>query len=195
MTDPRSVSEERFRDLYAAHGRAILAYAVRRTRDPQDAADVLAETFLVAWRRLGDVPAGDEALLWLYGVARRTLANQARSERRRERLAERLRHELPAAIAAVSAPTADTHSAVLTALRDLEEPDREILILAGWERLEPGEIATVLGITGVAARARLHRARRRLRARLAQDALEPQDAQEPLPLAHQPSFPEEARRA
>ena len=173
--------EERFRDLYAAHGRAILAYAVRRTRDPQDAADVVAETFLVVWRRLADVPAGDEARLWLYGVARRTLANHARSERRRERLAERLRQELPAAVEAVSAPAAAAQSAVLTALRELEEPDREVLLLAGWERLEAGEIAKVLGITGVAARARLHRARRRLRARLTQDA-------EPFPISARTSF-------
>lgn len=182
----RPPGEDSFRDLYAAHGRAILAYAVRRTRDPQDAADVVAETFLVAWRRVADVPPGDAARLWLYGVARRTLSNQARSERRRERLAERLRQELPAALAAVPAPAAEGQSAVLTALRQLEETDREILLLAGWERLEAGEIAAVLGITGVAARARLHRARRRLRARLAQDA-------EPFPISARTSFPEEAR--
>jgi RNA polymerase sigma factor (sigma-70 family) len=186
MTVRRPASEESFRDLYATHGRAILAYAVRRVRDPQDAADVVAETFLVAWRRLTDVPVGDEARLWLYGVARRILANQARSERRRERLAERLRQELPAAVAAVSAPTAGAESAVLTALAELDQADREILLLAGWERLDAAGIAAVLGITGVAARARLHRARRRLRARLAEDA-------EPVPISARPSFPEEAR--
>jgi RNA polymerase sigma factor (sigma-70 family) len=183
-----TAAETSFRDLYAAHGRAILAYAVRRVRDPQDAADVVAETFLVAWRRLADVPAGDGSLLWLYGVARRTLANQARSDRRRERLAERLRHELPAAVAAVSAPTAGAESAVLTVLGELDEADREVLLLAGWEQLESAQIAAVLGITGVAARARLHRARRRLRARLVGTDLES-------PSLGQPSaFPEEARR-
>ncbi len=186
MTARRPAAEESFRDLYATHGRAILAYAVRRTRDPQDAADVVSETFLVAWRRLDDIPAGDDARLWLYGVARRTLANQARSERRRERLAERMRQELPAAVAAVSPPAAGADSAVLTALAELQEADREILLLAGWERLEAGEIARVLQITGVAARARLHRARRRLRARLVQDA-------DPFPISARPALPEEAR--
>jgi RNA polymerase sigma-70 factor, ECF subfamily len=190
MTARRPAREASFRDLYATHGRAILAYAVRRTRDPHDAADVLAETFLVAWRRLDDVPPGDEARLWLYGVARRTLANQARSERRRERLAERLRHELPAAVAAVAPPTGAAESALLAALRELEEADREILLLAGWERLEPGEIAAVLGITGVAARARLRRARRRLRARLESEA-----GPDRVALSSRPSLPEEARRA
>lgn len=43
---------------------------------PKDAADAVAETFLVAWRRLPEVPSGEEARPWLYGVARRTLANQ-----------------------------------------------------------------------------------------------------------------------
>lgn len=157
-------AEDAFRALYADHGRAVLAYAVRRVRDPHDAADIVAETFLVAWRRLAEVPAGDAARLWLYGVARHTLANQARSERRRERLAERLRQELPAAVAAVSAPVAGTHSPVLDALGELDDADREILLLAGWEQLKSGEVAAVLGITGVAARARLHRARRRVTA-------------------------------
>jgi len=188
MTQARSAAspEQSFRELYAAHGRAILAYAVRRTRDPQDAADIVAETFLVAWRRLADILAGDDARLWLYGVARRTLANQARSDRRRERLAERLRHELPAAVAAVSAPGADDRPAVLAALRALDDADREILLLAGWEHLEPGEIARVLQISGVAARARLHRARRRLRAQLSQDT-------PPFPISARMPFPEEAR--
>ncbi len=185
MTERRS-AEEAFRALYSEHGRAILAYAVRRVREPQDAADVVAETFLVAWRRQADVPAGDEARLWLYGVARRALANQARSERRRERLAERLRHELPAAVAAVSAPRTSAEFAVLAALRELPEPDREVLLLAGWEQLEPGQIAAVLGITGVAARARLLRARRRLRAHLGEGT-------EQLRAHRRPSFPEEAR--
>jgi RNA polymerase sigma-70 factor, ECF subfamily len=185
MTGQRS-AEDAFRALYADHGRAILAYAVRRVRDPHDAADIVAETFLIAWRRLADVPAGDGARLWLYGVARHTLANQARSERRRERLAERLRQELPAALAAVSPSVAGGHAPVLEALGELDDGDREILLLAGWEQLRSGEIAAVLGITGVAARARLHRARRRLRARLEQDA-------DPMHFGRRPSFPEEAQ--
>jgi RNA polymerase sigma factor (sigma-70 family) len=146
----------------------VLAYALRRTTDVQDGADVLAETFLVAWRRLDDVPRGDAARLWCYGVARRVLANQQRSERRRERLAERLRRELPAALESVSTP-AETN-AVRTALAQLGPEDQELLRLAGWEELTPGEIAVVLRISSVAARSRLHRARNRLRAALERGA-------------------------
>lgn len=155
--------ETRFERLYAEHGRAVLAYAIRRAPDAQDAADVLAETFLVAWRRLDGVPRDQEARLWLYGVARNVLANQHRSERRRERLAERLRRELPAALELMELPAPEA-GAVGSALARLASEDREILRLSGWEELTPGEIAKVLGISHVAARSRLHRARHRLRA-------------------------------
>jgi DNA-directed RNA polymerase specialized sigma24 family protein len=79
----------RFEELYAANCGPILGYVLRRTDNPDDAADVIAETFLTAWRRLDAVPPGDEARLWLYGVARRVLANYRRGERRRAVLADR----------------------------------------------------------------------------------------------------------
>ena len=155
-------AEERLARLYAEHGRDVLAYALRRTPGPEDAADVVAETFLIAWRRLSDVPDGDDERLWLYGVARRVLANQRRGERRRVRLGERLRLELPAAIAD-QAPPSGERPAVLTALSELDEADRELLLLVGWEGLEPAQAARVVGGSVVAVRSRLHRARRRLR--------------------------------
>jgi RNA polymerase sigma-70 factor (ECF subfamily) len=161
----RERAEARFELLYAEHGRAVLAYAVRRATDAQDAADVVADTFLVAWRRLDDVPPAEAARLWLYGVARHVLANQQRSQRRRQRLSERLRRELPAALEGAPPPASQT-DAVRGALARLGAGDQEILRLCGWEELTPGEIATVLGISQVAVRSRLHRARRRLRAAL-----------------------------
>jgi RNA polymerase sigma-70 factor (ECF subfamily) len=173
----RETGEARFERLYAEHGRAVLAYAVRRATDAQDAADVVAETFLVAWRRFDAVPDGEAARLWLYGVARRTLANQQRSERRRQALAERLRRELPSALADGSLPAADT-GAIRSALSTLGPDDQEILRLCGWEELAPAQIATVLGISRIAARRRLHRARRRLRAALEENS-DPEDTRAP----------------
>ncbi len=160
-------AEDRFERLYGEHGRALLAYALRRTSDAQDAADLVADVFLVAWRRLDDVPSGEGGRLWLYGVARHALANQQRSERRRERLAERLHRELPAAVQSMPAPAPET-GALRAALGRLGPEDQEILRLTGWEELTPGEIATVLGISPIAARSRLHRARRRFRTALQQ---------------------------
>jgi len=165
MTDalPRELAEQRFGRLYREHGREILGYALRRCTDPEDAADAVAETFLAAWRRLAEVPLGEDGRLWLYGTARFVLANQQRGERRRNRLTEQLRAELRRQLPSEGAGES---TGILEALGALEEPDRELLMLVGWEELTPAQAAQVLGVTPLAARSRLHRARRRLRARL-----------------------------
>jgi RNA polymerase sigma-70 factor (ECF subfamily) len=155
----------RFEVLYAQHHGRVLGYVLRRIDTPDQAADVLAETFLVAWRRLDQVPEGDRARLWLYGVARRILANHRRGERRRTRLADRLRAEISVGDAIGEPPGAGTAAAA--AFRSLRDEDRELLTLQGWEGLDAGEIGVVLGCSRNAARIRLHRARRRLRAALA----------------------------
>ena len=159
---------DRFSRLFADTERDLLAYALRRVDRPEDAADVVAETFLVAWRRLDTVPAGEQARLWLYGVARRQLANERRGHLRRSRLADRLRGELPAAVASTRTPEDHRAAAVRAALARLEEEDREILRLTSWEGLTPSEIGAVVGVPGVTVRSRLHRARKRLRAELLQ---------------------------
>ena len=79
-TDER---RSRFEAVYEAYHGPILGYVLRRTATPDDAADIIAETFLTAWRRLEEMPPGPEARLWLYGVARRVLANHHRGERKR----------------------------------------------------------------------------------------------------------------
>ena len=158
--------EQRFRRLYEANYRAILGYALRRVEDPEDAADIVAETFLVAWRRGDAVPAGDEALLWLYGVARRALANQRRSALRRGRLGERLRQELATAPPAAAGREDESSGAVRAALAELRPADRELLLLAAWEGLDSRQLAVVLGCSPNAAKVRLHRARKRFAAAL-----------------------------
>src|SRR5690242_7391531 len=111
---------DRFRRLFADTQRDLLAYALRRVDRAEDAADVVAETFLVAWRRLDHVPPGDDARLWLYGVARRQLANQRRGQLRRSRLAERLRAEVPGAAAELWSPEDHRIAAVRAALARLD---------------------------------------------------------------------------
>ncbi len=155
--------EDRFRRLYAEHVDPILGYALRRADQADDAADVVAETFLVAWRRLADVPPGQEARLWLYGVARRALANQRRGADRRHALGRRLRHDLAASVPDHAHVVAE-RAAIRDALDRLADRDREVLQLAAWEGLEPREIAQVLGTSAIAVRSRLSRSRARLRA-------------------------------
>lgn len=172
-TDTTTADRERFELLFDRHRRAVLGYALRRVEQPADAADVLAETFLVAWRRLGKVPQ-DDPRPWLLAVARRVLANHRRGSRRRDGLAERLRQELTANVPARAGAFGGIDSEsdrgrLASALAGLRDGDREIVLLAGWEELEPAQIAVVLGIGPEAARSRLHRARARLREALGED--------------------------
>ena len=148
--------QESFRGLYSAHVDAVLRYALRRVERPEDAGDIVAGTFLVAWRRLSDVPEGEGARLWLYGVARHTLAHHRSGDGQRSASEESPRCDLAAA--APSPAFAVTEQETLRDARSrLAARDREVLELAAWEELEPREIAEVLGISAIAVHSRLSR--------------------------------------
>ncbi len=152
---------ERFDALFTSHQRSVLAYALRRSANHVDAEDVVAETFIVAWRKIDAVPA--DPLPWLYAVARRVLANQRRGNGRRERLASLLR------VSDVATPVRAGETLdgpVFAALASLSAADQELLRLVAWEELPNHQIATVLGITANAVAIRLHRARARFAAAL-----------------------------
>jgi RNA polymerase sigma factor (sigma-70 family) len=171
MTRDRSADHQRFDRIYADNLPLILGYAYRRCPEPGGAADVAAEVFLTAWRRLGDVPEGEERL-WLFGVARRVLANHRRGQLRRSRLADRLRDEL--AVRPRATMPDENVEIVRSAMDQLPEGDRELLRLAVWDGLTPSEIAVLEGISAVTVRSRLLRARTRLRAILVGLLAEPQ---------------------
>ena len=160
-SEPQSSSRARFRAVYDMNYHRVLGYVLRRAATREDAEDVVAETFLTAWRRLDEVPRGDAARPWLYRVAHNALANHRRGERRRGRLGGRLRAE-PTPAASHRADVDDQLAPVAAAFARLRESDRELLALVAWEELDPGEVAAVLGCSRNAARIRLHRARRRL---------------------------------
>jgi RNA polymerase sigma-70 factor (ECF subfamily) len=155
MTAPN----ERFEQLFRHHHQAVAAYAQRRVPGEM-ADDVVASTFLVAWRRLDDVPA--ESLPWLLGVARNVIATQQRGSRRRGALRVRLEGTEPVPPAAVDEPSGRVQSA----LGRLSDDDREAITLTAWDGLQPAEAAAVLGQSPATFRVRLHRARRRLRREL-----------------------------
>jgi RNA polymerase sigma factor (sigma-70 family) len=158
---PDDEREARFTALFDAHRDAVRAYLWRR--DPELADDITADTFLVCWRRLDAVP--DEPLPWLLGVARNIRLNQRRGARRRTRLEHRLRSEpTPARDPAAVVGERD---AIRTALSNLDERDREVLLLTAWDRLDRDAIAVVLGCTRANVAVRLLRARRRLARELA----------------------------
>lgn len=174
-----SDAHQRFVELYRSLASPILAYAARRTASPEDAADVMAEAFAVAWRRIDDVPAGDEARPWLYGVARGVLANHRRGDRRRRQLSERVASQLADAVRTsvvsgdgVERPVRGSlgdlsgDPAIQGALAALEDADRELLTLIAWDGLSRAEVAQILGCSAATLRVRLHRARSRFRAAL-----------------------------
>ncbi|MFI7444835.1 RNA polymerase sigma factor [Nonomuraea indica] len=161
MDDDRKT---RFEAVYAQTYEQILGYAVRRCDAPEDAADVVAETFAIAWRRVDALPPGEQARLWLYGVARNVLANHRRGAARTRSAV------LEADVADLYSHTPDSAielSAIAVAFRRLPEADRELLSLVAWEGLDAGQIARVLGCSRNAARIRLYRARRRFSKALA----------------------------
>lgn len=138
-------------------------YVVRRT-DPASVDDVVAEVFLVLWRRLRDVPS-DDPLPWTYAVARNCLANSRRAAGRHLRLIDRL-DRLAQVEPPGPAPTTDEHPEVHDALARLRPLDREVVMLWAWEGLAPREIATVTGLTPNAVSIRLHKAKKALAAHL-----------------------------
>jgi RNA polymerase sigma factor (sigma-70 family) len=155
----------RFEVIFSRYSANILGYLLRRTEAPEDAADLMSEVFATAWRRIGSVPDGEEAKLWLYGIARNVLANHRRGSLRRNRLADRLREHLslhPDAEPPYAEPAAAAEG-VRAALAQLSDSDRELLTLTVWEQLTPAEIATLLDLESTTVRTRLARARTRLR--------------------------------
>jgi RNA polymerase sigma factor (sigma-70 family) len=156
----RTGPEARLETLFRRHYVDVARY-VRRRAEPDFVEDVVAETFLVAWRRLDDIPA--EARPWLLGVARRTLATQRRSATRRRSLVAKLDET---ARRPVHAEDSLTDAGISEALAHLSEKDREAITLVAWDGLNAREAAVVLGQSPVSFRVRLHRAKRRLRQRL-----------------------------
>ncbi len=164
----------RFTELYEQCSHLVLGYALRRVDDPEDAADVVSETFVVLWRRLDEAPPPEQIRPWLYGVARRVLANQRRSRRRRAELDQRLRRELAAlGQTVVRSPEGADTTAVAAAFAALPERDREVLALTGWEGLNGDELAVALRCSRGTARVRLHRARGRFAKELTKHGVDP----------------------
>lgn len=163
-TDDEAGEVQRFSRLYRLHYAAIHRFAYRRLHDRGAAADVAAEVFLVAWRRLDQIPAAQ--LGWLFGVAHRVVLATNRAA-----------HPLTASLEDVE-PRAEAGDLtdryehfeelrqVAAAVDRLSLPDRQVLLLVAWEELSGAELAAALDCSRGAAAVRLHRARTRLKREL-----------------------------
>lgn len=159
--------EQRFRTLAELVVEPVRRYLARRT-DATSADEVLNETLLICWRRLDEMPSGDEAVPWAIVVARNVLANAERAERRRGRLVGKIiALDPPESVVEYASGDDDADAiAVRDALTRLRRDDAELLRLWAWDALESPQLAMVLGISANAAAIRLHRAKARLKAEL-----------------------------
>jgi RNA polymerase sigma-70 factor, ECF subfamily len=156
------VTEERFQALYSHTARDLLGYFIRRTQSPEEAADCLAETFLVAWRKHDEIPTdGAQARPWVFGIARNVLRRSLEQD-----------HKRSEAVAVLAAELRDTRATIPTddpgtsALKLLSPVDREIIEMLAWDQLSPREVAMILELSPNVVRIRAHRARVKLREHL-----------------------------
>jgi RNA polymerase sigma factor (sigma-70 family) len=157
--------EARLRTLFEQTSARVLAYASRHV-GASAAQDVVSEVFLVAWRRIDEVP--DDALPWLLVVARNTIGNRRRGIARQHRLADQLANLERSSTATRGADeVALERRAMFAALADLSPAEREAVLLTGWDGLSVVQAAEVAGCSRRAFELRLHRARNRLRRVLA----------------------------
>lgn len=148
----------------------LSAYLERRVRSREDAADLLSETMLQAWRRVDAFPTHDLARqrMWLFTIAANVLANYRRSRRRHQALADRLRSQL-----AMANPSTDgvEGSDVRDAVLQLHEAQRELVMLIHWDGFTIVDAAEILGLNPSTARSRYAAARVSLREALSENSL------------------------
>lgn len=153
---PEADAAARLTGVLARDAPDVLRYLERRV-GADDAADALAEVMLAAWRRASSLPGdGEEARMWLFGIARNVLANLERSRRRRSNLAERLRSAL--ASAPLQSPASDEGLDVRDVIARLPAEQAELVRLIHWEGFTVTGAAAIIGIPASTARTRYQRA-------------------------------------
>ncbi len=162
VSAPRLIGE-----VFDRHSAEVLRYLTRRV-GPQDAEDLLSQTFLIALERRGAFQAAAEsARPWLYGIASNLLLRRRRDEVRFLRALARLPLDHGVTIFEEStAARIDAKAeagAIAGPLAELAPGDRNVLLLLAWAQLSHEEIATALEIPVGTVKSRLHRARRQLR--------------------------------
>ena len=165
-------SVEAFGVIYSRHASAVFRYLSRRI-GAAAAEDLLGEVFTIAVEaRLRASPhASGSALPWLYGIARNVVRSHLRHRTGHDPSADSYDLDWDAVNARIDATS--LRERLRSALAELSPGEREVLLLVAWEQLTVSEAAETLGISDVAARSRLHRARARAESALAPISSEP----------------------
>lgn len=162
----RAGNVETFSELYRRSHVDVLAFLLRRCASPEDAADCLAETYLVAWQKRDQMPTGAETRPWLFGVARNVMRRGNELHGHTAAATSALAAELRVSGAVCPAPDLTEPDPVTTAIGELPELEREIITMLIWDELPPREVAAILGLSPNVVRVRAHRARAKLKAAL-----------------------------
>lgn len=162
----RARGAETFSELYRRTHVDVLAFLLRRCASPEDAADCLAESYLVAWQKREQMPTGAETRPWLFGVARNVMRRGNERQGHTATATSALAAELRISGAACPAPDLTGPDPVTTAIGELPELEREIITMLIWDELAPREVAAILGLSPNVVRVRAHRARAKLKVAL-----------------------------
>jgi RNA polymerase sigma-70 factor (ECF subfamily) len=154
-------------DLFARHQNEIYAYLLRMLRDPELAADLTQDAFVKAYRAYDALQKPENARAWLYQIAHRVALDDLRRRRivRFVPLVGETRNAAPSAERLVM--DARLSGDLQRALEQIPDRQRSALLLAELHDLTGVELAAALGVSHVAARALLTRARESLRRALA----------------------------
>lgn len=157
----RAERDDRLEALIRANASDLLAYLERRIDPRADAADILSEALIVAWKKVGRAPVDEiAARMWLFGITRNILLNARRAASRRLTATTRLREQL--ALGDVPKDPDDA-VAVRAAVQGLPKDLRELIELVHWEGFTIAEAAGITSVSPSTARSRYAAAKERLR--------------------------------
>lgn len=168
MTEPATSPADWVTEVIEANGRDLLGYFIRRVRDPDAAADLLGNLFVIVWRRRDTLPTDPErGRMWCFGIARNLLREHQRSRSRQIALAGTLRAHLNSAAQTATDPArraeqTEQNALLHRAIRRLDRRSQELIFLIHWDEFTITDAAAHLGLNSSTARTKYSRARAKL---------------------------------
>ena len=172
----RRAADKRLRDVFEANASDLLAYLERRIDPRAEAADVLSETMVIAWKKVKKLPdSPDEGRMWLFALAKNALLNHRRALGRYSAAVDRLRNSLleegERAEQTATLEQMELRRTLEQALKGLDPRDAELVRLVNWDGFSLAEVARIEGAAASTVRSRYAAALRKLQANLPPDLI------------------------